>query len=132
VETGARGIIICQNPIGEHDFAKTFLGQKFDSIRCALDLSFSMLVLIDPHAAFQALHGSYQTRYDYFFSTNAPVYTDPLVTIADAIFKKMYEKVASAPVFTLFADGSAFASLTGERVIAANPALDSDHSLSAF
>jgi hypothetical protein len=42
VETGARGIIICQNPIGEHDFAKTFLGQKINSIRSAIEKSYSM------------------------------------------------------------------------------------------
>jgi hypothetical protein len=73
-------------------------------------------VLIDPHAAFQALNGSFQTLYDYLLSTNAPEYTDPLVLVAGASFEKMYEKVASAPPFTPLADGSAFPSLTGERV----------------
>jgi hypothetical protein len=38
------------------------------------------------------------------------------VKTADAIFKKICEEVASAPLFTPLADGSAFPSLTGERV----------------
>jgi hypothetical protein len=38
------------------------------------------------------------------------------VILADVGLKKMYQKNASAPLFTPLADGSAFASLTGERV----------------
>jgi hypothetical protein len=42
-------LLFVENPIGEHDFAKNFLGQKFNSIGSAIKKSFSMLVrLKDP------------------------------------------------------------------------------------
>jgi hypothetical protein len=73
-------------------------------------------VLKDLHVAYQALHYSYQARYDYWLSTNSPLYTDQLVILADASLKKMYEKIAGASLFTSLTDGSAFALLTGEQV----------------
>jgi hypothetical protein len=114
--SNARGIIIFQNPVDEHNSAQTFLDKKLSSILSASEKSIPELLLKDFHVAYQALPYSYQARYDYLLSINAPLYIDQLLILADASHKKMYEESAGAPLVTPLADGSAFTSLTGERV----------------
>ena len=116
VETGARGIVICQNPIGEANFVQTFLNHKFSSICSVINSSFQTLLLKDPHAAFHAVHYSYQARFDYWLSTNLPSHTAPLAKMADDCLKSMYERLACFPLFAPLTDGSPYPSLTGERV----------------
>jgi hypothetical protein len=116
VETGARGIVICQNPIGEINFVQTFLDHKFSSICSVIKKSFSTLLLKDQHVAFQALYHSFQARADYWLSTNLPSHTAPLAAKIDTCLKDMLVELASFPLFTPLTDGSPFPTLTGDRV----------------
>ena len=116
VDTSARGILICQNPIGQAPFVESFLSHKFNSICSVFQNSFSTLLLNDNHVTFQALNYSYQSRSDYWLATNLPSLTDPLAAMVDDRLMHMLEEVAGAPLFAPLVDGSPFPSLTGERV----------------
>ena len=117
VETGARGIVICQNPIGEINFVQTFLHHKFQSICSVINKSFSTLLLKDKHVAFQAFYYSLQARFDFWLSTNLPSHNGPLAIAADISLKNMLDDLAGASLFTPLEDGSPFDSLTGERAL---------------
>ena len=117
VETGARGIVICQNPIGEIPFVQNFLDHKFKSICSVIKKSFLTLSLKDQHVAFQALHHSFQTRADYWLSTNLlPPHIASQAERIDNSLKDMHVEMASFSLFTPLTDGSPFPSLTGDRV----------------
>ena len=66
--------------------------------------------------AFQALHHSFQTRADYWLSTNLSSHTASLAELMDNSLKNMLVEMASFPLFTPLTDGSPFPSLTGDRV----------------
>jgi len=117
VQVGARGIAICQSPIGEALFCQTFLDHKFNSICSVLKKSFSTLLPKDKHVAFQALRLSFQARFDYWLSTNLPSLTNPLARKVDILLKSMLEQICSTPLFSPAADGTPFPLLTAERAI---------------
>ena len=99
METGARGIVICQSPVGEKLFCQAFLKHKFTSICSVIEKRFSTLLLKDKHAAHHALTFSYQARFDYYLSTNPPSLTDPIAEDVDTCLKSMIERITSAPIF---------------------------------
>ena len=117
VEAGARGIVICQKPIGEKLFCQAFLQHKFTSISSVIQQRFSALSPKDKHAAFHAFHYSYQARFDYYLSTNPPSLTDPLAKDVDTCLKYMLEEITSSPLFQPAAAGiPPLATLLEERV----------------
>ena len=74
----ARGIYICNNPIGKAEFVQAFLGEKFKGICSAIEKSSSALRPSSSHADYLAFYYSNQTRFDYWFATNNTRYTYPL------------------------------------------------------
>ena len=116
METGARGIVICQCPVGEKLFCQASLEHKFTRICSVIENSCSTLLLKDKHAAYQALLFSYQARFDYYLSTNPPSLTDPLAEVVDTCLMGMLERIASVPLFQPAAPGTPFATLMRERV----------------
>ena len=75
----ARGIDICNNPIGEDLYVQTFLTNKLDSI--CKEFKRSSESDASRHANFLAFYHSYQARFDYWTATNNLVYTGPLAII---------------------------------------------------
>jgi hypothetical protein len=67
----ARGIEVCTNPVGEELYVRTHLAKKFDDIRSAILKSNDALLSSSSHANFLAFLYSYQSRFDYWLSTNA-------------------------------------------------------------
>ena len=80
----ARGIDICNNPIGEDLYVQTFLANKLDSICKEIKRSSDYLSDASRHANFLAFYHSYQARFDYWTATNNLVYTWPLAIKLDA------------------------------------------------
>ena len=115
VEAGARGIVICQNPIGEKLFCQAFLQHKFTSICSVIQKSFSTLLLKEKRAAYHAFIFSYQARFDYYLSTSPPSLTGPLAKDADACLKSMLEQITSSPLFQPAAAGNPFEALLEEE-----------------
>ena len=66
----ARGIEVCKNSIGEELYVRTHLAKKFNDIRSAIIKSNDALVSSSSHANFLAFLYSYQSRCDYWLSTN--------------------------------------------------------------
>jgi hypothetical protein len=61
----ARGIDICNNPIGEDLYVQTFLANKLESICKAIKESSDRLSASSRHANFLAFYHSYKARFDY-------------------------------------------------------------------
>ena len=83
----ARGIDICNNPIGEELYVQTFLANKLDSICKEIKRSSDYLSDASRHANFLAFYHSYQARFDYWTATNNLVYTGPLAIKLDAFLR---------------------------------------------
>ena len=80
----ARGIDICNNPVGEDIYVETFLATKLESICNAIKQSSDSLSASSRHANFLAFYHSYQARFDYWTATNNLVFTGPLALKLDA------------------------------------------------
>jgi len=94
----ARGISICKNPIGEGEFVKTYLANKFEDIRSAITRSFDALLPSSPHAAYLAFYYSFQARFDYWLATNNLRHTDELARSTDAYFSGILSKITIAKI----------------------------------
>ena len=67
--TEARGIDICNNPIGEKPFVQAFLADKLDSICCAIIKASAALNTSNLHPDFLSFYYAYQSRWDYWRPT---------------------------------------------------------------
>jgi hypothetical protein len=113
----ARGIYICNNPIGEVEFVQAFLGEKFKGIRSAIENSSLALRPSSSHAEFLAFYYSYQTRFDYWFATNSIALTTPLALNVDSFLRDTLSNLAGFNIFEAPPVGSPCINLTSERIV---------------
>ena len=105
----ARGIVICENPIGEEDFVMIFLDNKFETICSAIKKSFNALSESNPHETYLALYYSYQARFDYWLATNSTNSTTKFADEADKFLRHLLCTLTGCDLFkspaaTLFLD----------------------------
>ena len=112
----ARGISICKNPIGEEEFVKTYLANKFVDIRSAITKSFEALLPSSPHATYLAFYYSFQARFDYWLATNNLRHTDELASSTDTYFVGILSKICDFDIALLPAEGIPRPSFIAERV----------------
>jgi hypothetical protein len=112
----ARGIDICNNPIGEDLYVETFLANKLDSICKAIKQSSDRLSASSRHANFLAFYHSYQARFDYWMMTNNLDLTRPLALKLDAFLRDILSTTAGFDIFELPPEGLPLLSFTEERV----------------
>ncbi len=79
----ARGLVICENPIGEENYVRVFLDNKFETICSAIKKSFNALSGSNPHETYLAFYYSYQARFDYWLATNSAASTKDFAEKAD-------------------------------------------------
>jgi len=113
----ARGIYICNNPIGEAEFVQAFLGEKFKGICSAIEKSSSALRPSSSHAEYLAFYYSYQTRFDYWFATNNTRYTYPLALKIDSFLRSTLCNLSGVNLFDAPPEGAPCVNLTSERVV---------------
>ena len=112
----ARGIDICNNPIGEDLYVETFLANKLESICKAIKHSSDSLSVSSHHANFLAFYHSYQARFDYWMATNNLVFTGPLALKLDAFLRDILNTIAGFDIFEPPPEGTPLLSFTEERV----------------
>ena len=113
----ARGIDICNNPIGEDLYVQTFLANKLDSICKEIKRSSDCLSDASRHANFLAFYHSYQARFDYWTATNNLVYTGPLAIKLDAFLRDILNTIAGFDIFETPPEGTPLLRFTEERVV---------------
>ena len=111
----ARGISICNCPIGEPLYVKSFLLNKFKDICSAIEASSSALNASSSHADFLAFHYSYQARFDYWLSTNNLALTDPLAAEMDEFLRKILTSIAGVDIFAVPTAGTPIPDFVAER-----------------
>ena len=112
----ARGIDICNNPIGEDLYVETFLANKFDSICKAIKQSSDRLSASSRHANFLAFYHSYQARFDYWMMTNNLDLTRPLALKLDVFLRDILNTTAVFDIFELPPEDTPLLSFTEARV----------------
>ena len=114
--TEARGIDICNNPIGEKPFVQAFLADKLDSICCAITNTSTALRSTSSHADFFAFYYSFQSRWDYWCATNNLEFIDPLSSTLDSVLRSVLEKATGLNLFDPTIADRPLPWLTYERV----------------
>jgi hypothetical protein len=112
----ARGISVCNCPIGEPEHVKAFLRSKFEDICSAIEKSSKTLNSSSSHADFLAFHYSYQARFDYWLSTNNLTYTAQLASETDDFLRKILCDIAGTDIFAAPAPGTPIPEFISERV----------------
>ena len=112
----ARGISVCNCPIGEPEYVKAFLRSKFEDICSAIEKSSKTLNSSSSHADFLAFHYSYQARFDYWLSTNNLTYTAQLASETDDFLRKILCDIAGTDIFAAPAPGTPIPEFISERV----------------
>ena len=113
--TEARGIDICNNPIGEKTFVQAYLTDKLDSICCAIIKASAALNTSNLHADFLSFYYSYQSRWDYWCATNNLEFIDPLSSKLDSCLHFVLEKATGLKLFDPPTTGGPLPWLTFER-----------------
>ena len=111
----ARGISICNCPIGEPHYVKAFLEGKIKDICSAIEKSSTALKSSSSHADYLAFYYSYQARFDYWLSTNYLVYTDRLAEKIDDFLRETLSSIAGVDIFAPPPPGTPLPFFVSER-----------------
>jgi hypothetical protein len=98
--TNARGIDVCNNPIGEEPFVRAYLTEKFESICRAIEKCSTRLSPSSSHADYLAFYYSYQERAVYWLATNNLTYMDHFAKAMDEFLRKLLGKIVGSDIFT--------------------------------
>ena len=113
--TEARGIDICNNPIGEKPFVQAYLTDKLENICCAIIKASTALRSTSSHAVYFAFYYSFQSRWDYWSATNNLEFIDPLSSKLDSVLRSVLEEATGLKLFDLGIAEKPLPSLTYER-----------------
>ena len=111
-----RGIDICNNSIGEKTFVQACLADKLKSICCAIIKASTALRSTSSHSVYISLYYSFQSRWDYWSTTNNLEFIDPLSSKLDSVLRSFLEEATGLNLLDLGIAEKPLPSLTYDRV----------------
>ena len=99
--TEARGIDICNNPIGEKPFVQGCLTEKLESICCAIIKASTAVRSTSSHAVYFSFYYSFQSWWDYWSATNNLEIIDPISSKLESALRSVLEEAKDLTLFSL-------------------------------
>jgi hypothetical protein len=116
VLVNARGISLCNSPIGERAFEEAYLEQKSNGICSAIKKSTDALVPLSCQSANLAFTYSYQCRFDYWIATNSADVSTRFITNGDTCLREQLSKIEGVDQFSAHDHSLAFPDFIERRV----------------